>query len=144
MTKEGTEGEEEANPTNNEIENLLNESTSVIQKIKKDFPLVLNNESGADLVSMKHRRNEFGNSKSAGRIVNNPSIQRFSHKKERPFTMSKAEKIRCHEIEVANEALLKRMMKIVNVSKIHSFFLFFIFIFREKTSLLANRTAAIK
>jgi len=52
--------------------------------------------------------------------------------------MTKAEKQRNYEIEVANEALLKKMMKIVNVSLIYNC-LTFNLSYRERTSSLRSR-----
>jgi hypothetical protein len=88
------ENEMDAPATNNEIENLLNESSSVIQKIKNDFPLVLNNESGADLLTLKsksHATRSLKDSKSAGRMPKDFTLNRFN-RRERPFTMTKADK----------------------------------------------------
>ena len=87
--------------------------------------MVLNEESAADaddqssMIKSPDYLKNFGKRdmivKSRSQVVNDRSKQKVNT--VRPLVLNKAEKQRNYEIELANEALLKRMMKIVNVSK---------------------------
>jgi RNA 3'-terminal phosphate cyclase len=110
--------------TNNEIENLLNMSQNEIEKIKEHNNILYrrsgSNPVGASTVSggvmpiLHHEASKTSTfqytNKSHGTSMAT-SLGRSKH-----FQLSKQEKTKKKEVEAANEILLKKMVKIVNVS----------------------------